>query len=59
MSMCVCFFSSMEIYRVLIKNPAKTRRGRTTGTNSAPAISGFATAIPINAPGKQKIETLF
>jgi len=48
----------MEIYRVLIKNPAKTRRGRTTGTNSAPAISGFATAIPINAPGKQKIETL-
>ncbi len=43
------------IYFVLMKKPAKTRRGRTNGTTIAAAASGDGIDNPITAPTR-KIE---
>jgi hypothetical protein len=39
-------------YLVFIKNPAKTKRGRTIGTTNAPAASGDGAATPMTDPSK-------
>jgi len=54
-SMCVSFISSMEIYFVLIKNPAKTNKGIMTGTTNAEAASGDGIETPIIAPKEPQV----